>query len=72
MDVETIIDWINEHPLEECDIQPREPKPVLCPMCKVAILGTMHDQYGLYMKCSHCDWDSAGLYKTKGMYGKFY
>ena len=40
------------------------------PKCKVGILDTMHDQHGLYVKCPHCKWDSAGLYKTKNKYEK--
>lgn len=38
-----------------------------CPKCKT-IMELMHDQNGMYYKCPHCKWDSAGLYKTKDKY----
>lgn len=41
---------------------------IKCSKCKRAFLDLIWDEYGMYYKCSHCGWDSAGLYKTRNKY----
>ena len=56
---------------EEEDFSPPPPSPIKCPKCKIGHLDIWHDIHGMYHKCSHCKWDSIGLYKTKNKYEKY-
>jgi len=59
--------WAGRWPLGTPEDPPQSQK---CPQCGQAFLNLMHDQHGMYFKCPHCKWDTAGLYKTKDKYGK--
>jgi rubredoxin len=62
--------WITTQPVSPNDtIFDDAPQPIKCPECYVGYLDVIHDQYGLHMKCPHCKWDSASLYKTRNRYG---
>lgn len=62
MNWKQIIGWTPVRPLDD---EPEEvEQPLKCPSCHIGYLNTMHDQHGLYMKCSTCQWDSAGIYRV--------